>query len=211
MQSAQPIWAIHVLPKFALSANLALMVVLGIAVGLALDAFAVALATGVRCRGPLSRRQTFRLAFYFGLFQAIMPIFGWFGGRTFADIAGPVDHWIAFALLTIIGVRMISEGIRPDSNKNNLSDPTRGWSLIALSLATSIDALAVGISLAFIGWSIFVPALVIGLVTAGLTTIGALSGHRLGTRFGHRLEIAGGLILIAIGALILFDHISKGI
>ena len=178
----------------------------GLALALAMDAFAVALGTGA-VLSSLTGRHLFRLGFHFGLFQALMPVIGWLAGLTVIQWVEAWDHWIAFSLLAIIGGRMIYEAFS-DEEKANDRDPTKGLSLVLLSIATSIDALAVGFSLSVIGVSIWMPALVIGLVAGVLTIVGMLLGGRIGDRWGTRVEIFGGLVLIAIGIKILIEHLS---
>jgi putative Mn2+ efflux pump MntP len=184
-----------------------LLVILGIAVGLAMDTFAVAVATSVML-GRVTGRQVFRFSFHFGLFQAMMPILGWLAGSSFVYAIGGWDHWIAFGLLAFIGGKAIYTVYAgpKGSNQNDRGDPTRGLSLVILSTATSIDALAVGISFAVLGVRIWYPAALIGLVTAAITLTGMLIGSRVGERFGKRVEVLGGLILIGIGLRILFQH-----
>ena len=178
---------------------------LGLALALAMDAFAVALGTGA-VLSRLTGRHIFRLAFHFGLFQALMPVIGWLAGQTIVKLVSAWDHWIAFALLALIGVRMIREAFS-DEERPDDRDPTRGLSLVMLSIATSIDALAVGFSLSVIGVSIWFPAFIIGLVAGALTIIGMLMGRRIGDRWGSRVEILGGFVLIAIGVRILCEHL----
>ena len=178
----------------------------GLALALAMDAFAVALGTGA-VLSSLTGRHLFRLGFHFGLFQAVMPVIGWLAGLTIIQWVEAWDHWIAFSLLAIIGGRMVYEAFS-DEEKANDRDPTKGLSLVLLSIATSIDALAVGFSLSVIGVSIWMPALVIGLVAGVLTIVGMLLGGRIGDRWGTRVEIFGGLVLIAIGLKILIEHLS---
>ncbi len=178
----------------------------GLALALAMDAFAVALGTGA-VLSRLTGRHLFRLGFHFGLFQALMPVIGWLAGLTIIQWVEAWDHWIAFSLLAIIGGRMIYEAFSDEENTDD-RDPTKGLSLVLLSIATSIDALAVGFSLSVIGVSIWMPALVIGLVAGILTIVGMLLGGRIGDRWGSRVEILGGLVLIAIGAKILIEHLS---
>ncbi len=175
------------------------------AVALAMDAFAVAVVTGLSL-GLLTRRHVFRMAFHFGLFQALMPIMGWLAGNALREHIEAFDHWIAFGLLGFVGGRMILGAMRGAEQRRSSSDPTRGWDLVLLSIATSIDALAVGLFLAVLGLAILVPALVIGIVAACLTTAGMLVGRRIGALWGKRVEVIGGLILIAIGIKIVIDH-----
>jgi putative Mn2+ efflux pump MntP len=179
--------------------------ILLIALGLAMDAFAVCLGAGTtqHIKGP---RPVFRLAFHFGLFQALMPILGWLVGSTIEQWIAPFDHWIAFALLAFVGVRMIRSGLQGE-DETNAVDPSRGATLVMLSVATSIDAFAVGLSLAVLGVGIIYPAIVIGLVAGGMSLLGIFLGGRLGKTFGKRMEIVGGLILIAIGARVVISHL----
>jgi putative Mn2+ efflux pump MntP len=178
--------------------------ILGIAVALAMDAFAVALATGA-VLNPITGGHLFRLGFHFGLFQALMPIAGWLLGLTVQKWISAYDHWIAFGLLAFVGVRMIVEAFEEDDDKA-ASDPTRGLTMVMLSIATSIDAFAVGLSLAMLGVSVWVPSVVIGLVAGVLTVIGMLLGRRLGDNWGKRVEVCGGLVLCLIGLKILLEH-----
>lgn len=168
---------------------MSLLEILPIAVALAMDAFAVSVAAGAAGRA-CGGRATFRLAFHFGLFQFLMPVIGWFVGSTFADRVEAVDHWIAFSLLTWIGVAMIRSS--RDDGETTVPDPSRGWSLVALSVATSLDALAIGLSLALLDVSIWWPATVIGLVAAAFSIIGHRGGDRLGRGLGKRAELVGG-------------------
>ena len=179
---------------------------LAISVALAMDAFAVALVTGLTLRLP-TRRQVFRLAFHFGLFQAVMPVFGWVAGNVVHGYIEAFDHWVAFGLLAFVGGRMVRGALRGGEEERSSRDPTSGWVLVLLSVATSIDALAVGLSLAMIGSTIVVPALVIGLVAAAFTAAGMVLGRRIGSLWGKRVEVVGGIILVAIGARILAHHL----
>lgn len=177
-----------------------------IAIGLGMDAFAVALTVGSRAQS-LSFRPLFRLSFHFGWFQFLMPVIGWFLGSRVAHYIKDYDHWLAFGLLALIGGKMIRESLSNSHDNRELNDPTRGWTLVALSVATSIDALAVGLSMAFIGIEVWVPSVIIGLVAAAMTLIGMVFGKRLGTRFGRRMELIGGIILIGIGIKIVIEHL----
>ncbi len=183
------------------------LVMVGIAVGLAMDALAVAIASSVGL-GRVNARQVFRFAFHFGLFQALMPVLGWFLGRSVAGYISTWDHWAACALLTFIGVKAVYQALTEHGVDKSQTDPTRGYSLIMLSVATSIDALAVGLSFAMLGVPVWVPSAVIGVITGALTALGMLLGSRLGQRFGTRMEIIGGCVLIAIGIKIVVEHLS---
>lgn len=177
---------------------------IGIAIGLAMDALAVAIAVGISLPA-ITRRHVFRLAFHFGLFQFLMPIVGWAAGRTVAQYVAAYDHWVVFAVLSFIGGKMLWE-IRASNPADSREDPTRGWTLVGLSLATSIDALAVGLSLALIRVPIFLPSVIIGLVAGALTTFGILFGSSLGRRFGKIAQALGGGVLISIGLRVLLSH-----
>lgn len=177
---------------------------MALAVALAMDAFAVALAAGAVLR-PLTFRPCFRLAFHFGLFQAMMPVIGWLAGLSLQSFVAAWSHWIAFVLLLWIGVRMIREALGAEEDNVQAADPSRGLTMVALSFATSIDALAVGLTLAMIEVAIWMPALIIGLVACALTIAGLLLGCRAGERWGRRVGVAGGTILILIGGKILFS------
>lgn len=170
-----------------------------------MDAFAVSLGAGA---SPCIRgyRPTFRLSFHFGLFQFLMPILGWLLGTTIAPWIEGIDHWIALGLLVFVGGRMIRSGLDPNGEAY-AQDVSRGWTLIMLSLAVSIDALAVGFSLALFGREIWFPAVIIGVVTGLMSWLGTRIGSRLGRRFGKRMEIGGGTILILIGIRIVLTHL----
>jgi len=177
----------------------------GIAIALAMDAFAVALAAGLSLP-KLTGRHLFRFGFHFGLFQALMPVLGWLAGISLREQIEAFDHWLAFGLLSLVGGKMLWEAWHGDEDVPREGDPTKGLSLVMLSIATSIDALAVGLSLAVLGVTIWTPALVIGLVAGLLTICGMLLGRRLGRAWGPRVEIVGGLVLIFIGVKILLEH-----
>jgi putative Mn2+ efflux pump MntP len=186
-----------------------LLSVTAIAVALAMDAFAVAIVTGLTVK-PLTRRHVFRLAFHFGLFQFFMPLIGWAAGAAVQKHIADYDHWVAFGLLSFIGGKMIWSSISGDGHdRDSETDPTSGWRLVMLSIATSIDALAVGLSLGLIGSAIFTPALIIGIVAAGFTAIGMALGRKIGSIWGKRVEVVGGAILIAIGLKIVIDHLFR--
>jgi len=184
-----------------------ILLVLGIALALALDAFAVSLGLGLSLK-PATSGQTFRLAFHFGLFQFLMPVVGWAAGETLIRYIEKYDHWVAFALLLGVGGKMIVESFRPEKGSAaERADPTRGISLLVLSVATSLDALAVGLSLAALRVAIILPAVVIGIVAFTMTATGMKIGPVLGKVIGRRAELLGGVILILIGIKILADHL----
>ena len=172
---------------------------------MAMDAFAVCLGAGT-LRQTNGARPTFRLSFHFGLFQFLMPVVGWFAGTTIVRYIAAYDHWVAFGLLAFVGARMIRSGLE-SNHEAQKNDPSRGWSLVMLSIATSIDALAIGLSLAIIGVTIWYPAVVIGVVTGLVSWLGLRLGNVLGGKFGKRMEIAGGVVLILIGVRIVLGHV----
>jgi manganese efflux pump family protein len=176
-----------------------------LALALSIDAFAVSLAAAASGRIN-GHRATFRLSFHFGLFQFLMPVLGWLAGTTLESLLVSVDHWIAFALLSFVGVRMIRAG--SDSSPNvNSSDPSKGLTLLMLSIATSIDALAVGLTLAMLNIRIWQPSIIIGLITATVCFLAIILGNRFEAKFGKKAEIVGGIIIIIIAVRILFSHI----
>ena len=179
--------------------------ILMMAVGLAIDSFSVALGASASGHG-IDVRSALRLAFHLGLFQFMMPVVGWYLGFSVARIISSFDHWIAFGLLILVGGRMIWAGFRDDVETYD-TNPSRGFTLVLLSVATSIDALAVGLSLAMLGVSIWYPSLVIGIVTGLISLSGIPLGARLGKLIGKRMGIVGGLILAFIGLRILFTHL----
>ena len=175
-----------------------------LAVGLGVDAFSVAIGIGAS-NDKKSWAPVLRLAAAFGIFQFIMPIIGWLAGLTVVEIIASFDHWIAFALLALVGGKMIREGFEKESYEEK-ADQTRGWPLLLLSIATSIDALAVGFSFSVLKNPILFPALIIGIICFVMTTVGMIFGKALAKIFGKKVEIFGGLVLIAIGVKILIDH-----
>lgn len=185
--------------------------IVGIAIGLAMDAFAVSVTNGFIIK-ELRVYHAFKIAFFFGLFQAIMPLIGWVGGINLVRYIKDFDHWIAFGMLALIGGKMIYES-RSDEmnedegkNKNALHLPT----LLFLSVATSIDALAVGLSFGVLNMPVLIPVIVIGSITFVLCLIGVYLGNRFGHIFESKLELIGGIILILIGLKILIDHLFLG-
>jgi putative Mn2+ efflux pump MntP len=176
-----------------------------IAVGLAADAFAVTVGVGGSGQ-RLAPRAGFRLPFHFGLFQMLMPLAGWSCGVGISRYVQAADHWIAFGLLGFVGARMVRAGLAGGGTAYR-TDPSRGWTLVMLSFATSIDAFAVGLTLAMLGVDIWYPAVTIGVVTAWLSLVGLHVGARIGRRAGRSMEVAGGLLLIGIGLHILVSHL----
>jgi len=180
----------------------------GIAIGLAIDAMSVAIATSLILGRP-NFGQVFRFAFFFGLFQAGMPVIGWFAGQSIESLIRTWDHWLAFTLLAAIGVKAIYEALKGDENGMMSGDPTRGLPLLVLSVATSIDAFAVGLNFGILEVNIWFPALIIGVITAALTTAGMLFGKLITSKARHVMQIFGGLVLIAIGVKILIEHLVE--
>lgn len=189
--------------------GLELISVIGVAVGLAMDAFAVSIVSGSVFK-ELRVRHALRMAFFFGAFQAIMPLIGYAAGQSFACKMAAWDHWIAFVLLGGIGGKMIYEAFQFDAVEENPKDPSKLAVLVVLSIATSIDALAVGITLSLITHSIALAVILIGVITFALSYAGCEIGKRIGHFFENKIEILGGLILIAIGAKILISHLFAG-
>lgn len=187
---------------------MSLLNILGIAVALAMDAFAVALAVGISLK-IVGYRQVFRLSWHFGLFQAMMPVIGWGVGSAVRSYIQDYDHWIAFGLLALVGGNMLREAIGGDGEETDArKDATRGLTLVVLSVATSIDALAVGFSMSLLNISIVAPAIIIGLVAAGFTITGLFLGKRMAgcKRLSSSAEVLGALVLWAIGLNILHEH-----
>ena len=176
-----------------------------IGVGLAMDAFAVSI-----CKGLAMRRMNYKkaiiIAAFFGVFQALMPALGYVLGTTFANKIAAIDHWIAFILLALIGANMIKEALSSDDDECQ-DDSLRLGDLIMLSIATSIDALAVGITFAFFNVSLLLSVSMIGIITFIICVIGVQVGNVFGEKYKSKAELAGGLILIVMGAKILIDHL----
>lgn len=176
-----------------------------IAVGLAMDAFVVSVARGI-AMDRFRTLQAMTIAFFFGFFQAIMPIGGWFSGIRLRYVISGIDHWVAFSLLCVVGLKMIHDAVRHERNANTRV-PLTFITLLGLSIATSIDAFAVGMSLSFLDVAIIVPALIIGIITFGLSLLGVLMGNRLGHFFERKIELLGGILLILIGIKIVLEHL----
>ena len=182
--------------------------ILGIAIALAMDCFAITLGMACGSRG-LTLKQAVRMAAYFGGFQFAMPVLGWLAGDRLLLVIKSFDHWVAFGLLALIGGRMIWESVEmSEEEKACRPDQTRGRRLLVLALATSIDALAVGLSLGVVRAGIVYPAVIIGITSFVLTVVGARLGPVVGRLVGKRAELVGGLILIGIGVKILLEHLA---
>ena len=175
-----------------------------IAIGLSMDAFAVAICKGLSVK-QVKVKHALIVGLYFGGFQGLMPLAGYFLGVSFADFVGTVDHWIAFILLGIIGGNMIKESSHKDEDLAVAPDFSIR-TMFAMAVATSIDALAVGVSFAFLEMSIWIPIIIIGITTMMFSIAGVLLGKKVGERFRSKAELVGGLVLIAIGIKILWEH-----
>ncbi len=176
-----------------------------VALALSLDAFAVSLAAGTS--GFVREgRSVFRLSFHFGLFQFLMPILGWVLGMTIEPVIAAFDHWIALGLLAVVGVRMIKSAIDPNSTSQH-DDPSRGLTLVMLAIATSIDAMAVGLSMAMLRMPVWYPSIFIGVVAAGMSVLAIVAGSRVGGWLGKRAQLAGGIVLILIGLRIFISDL----
>lgn len=177
-----------------------------LAVGLAMDAFAVSVCKGLSIR-KLRASQTVIVGAWFGAFQALMPLAGWMLGRAFAEFVAAVDHWVAFVLLGVIGGNMVWEGIH--SGGEHECDASLGiGSMLTLAVATSIDALAVGITFALVKVDIVAAVGIIGAVTFVLSALGVKIGNLFGSRFKGKAEVFGGAVLFLIGMKILLEHLS---
>jgi putative Mn2+ efflux pump MntP len=176
-----------------------------ISIGLAMDAFAVSLGIGTVGQIPTLRGKI-RLAAHFGIFQAGMNVLGWLVGETIVQYVRGFDHWLAFALLGYVSFNLIRSGLDKDGKAFN-QDPSTGRVLVILSLATSIDAFAVGLSIAFLKVPILLSVIMIGVVAVLLSAVGLFAGIRLGEAFGKRMEIFGGLILLGIGIRVMITHV----
>jgi putative Mn2+ efflux pump MntP len=177
-----------------------------VALALSIDAGVVAMAAAAAGKAQDGRAQ-FRLSFHFGLFQFLMPVLGWSAGTTLEPIIAPVDHWIAFGLLVLVGGHMVRSGLGA-STPGVRDDPSKGLTLIALATATSIDALAVGLTLAILDTGIWLASLIIGLIAGSVSFAGIILGNRVHVRFGSAAEVIGGLILMIIAVRIVIIHLS---
>ena len=183
-----------------------------LALGLSMDAFAVSISNSM-CFSGLRRNEAALTSLSFGVFQGLMPVAGYFAGRAFADVVSAFDHWIAFILLGFIGGKMLWEAAHP--KEETVSNPLDNRLLFILAIATSIDALAVGVTFASMGMTLFgtltgalIPAsALIGVITFAISSAGVCLGHKSGDLFGSKAEIVGGIVLIGIGTKILIEHL----
>ena len=179
-------------------------------IGLSMDAFAVAICKGLGMR-KVNYKQMLLIALFFGGFQALMPLLGWLLGRQFEQYITSVDHWIAFALLVLIGANMLREARKEDdtTDAETVYDaPLPLGQLLLIAIATIIDALAVGLSFAFLGVNIWLAIAIIGTTTFLISAAGVFIGNRFGNRYEKRATIAGGIILILLGVKILLEHLG---
>ncbi len=172
-----------------------------------MDAFAVAIATGFAIKN-VKVRHALKVGLFFGMFQAIMPVFGWYAGYAAKNILQSVDHWIAFAVLSIIGLKMIAETKEIEESEKE-DNQLRFIALLILAIATSIDALAVGFSLSLLKIQIITPSLIIGIITFLFSYSGVYIGNKFGHFFENKIEIIGGIILLFIGIKTLVEHLLK--
>ncbi len=179
-----------------------------IGVGLAMDAFAVSICKGLGMT-KLNKKQAVIIALYFGGFQALMPLIGWILGIRFQQYIVAVDHWIAFVLLAFIGGKMIYESIKGEEEEIEVKDaPLDHKELVVLAIATSIDALAVGITFAFLNTPIVPAITIIGITTFFICLLGVVVGNIFGSKYKNKAEFAGGAILVLIGLKILLEHLG---
>jgi len=181
------------------------LTVLLIAIGLSFDSFAVSVTSGL-LKKDIRFRMAARIAFSLAAFQTVMPVIGWLAGSGIKDYIKSYDHWVAFALLGMLGLKMIADSQKPAEVKKE-TDPLSFLYIIGISLATSIDALVVGFSFACLGLPIFSTVLIIGIITFIISMLGILAGKKTGERSGKKMEIIGGIILFCIGLKILIEHL----
>jgi len=177
-----------------------------IAIGLNFDSLAVSISAGLVVK-HIQFKQAAKIALVFAFFQSLLPFIGWFIGSQIKDLIKDYDHWLAFTLLFLIGARMIHEGIKKEEDKKPFN-PLKLMVMIGMAIATSIDALVVGVSFAFIDINIILSIAIIGALTFIVSMLGILLGKKAGNLFGKKMEIIGGLILIGIGTKILFEHLG---
>lgn len=179
--------------------------ILLIAIGLAMDAFAVSVCKGLSMK-KMSWNKAIIVGLYFGLFQGLMPIIGYFLGTAFESLVTQIDHWIAFGLLVYIGAEMLKEAFAKDSESYN--DKVDLKTMLVLAIATSIDALAIGITFAFLNVNLILSVSIIGITTFAISVIGVKIGNKFGDKYERKAETVGGLILILMGTKILLEHLG---
>ena len=185
--------------------NMGAIEILLISIGLAMDAFAVSVCKGLAMK-KMSWKKAIIIGLYFGIFQAVMPVIGYFLGTTFERFITYVDHWVAFILLVGIGINMVKEAF--DKESENRNDNVDMKTMLVLSIATSIDALAIGITFACLKIHIVMPVITIGLITFIISVIGVKIGNRFGDKYEKKAEIMGGVILILLGIKIVLEHLG---
>lgn len=181
------------------------LTLIGIALGLSMDAFAVSVTSGAILKERMTSKVLLKIGALFGFFQAVMPLLGWLLGQAFSEYIHQYDHWIAFFLLLFIGAKMIYEA---QKKEESCFDPLNPHTLFLLAVATSVDALAIGVSMAFLETSILPAILLIGLITFLMSEAGILIGKKGGEFLKEKAELAGGIVLILIGTKILFEHLG---
>ncbi len=184
-----------------------LIAIIGTALALSMDAFAISVTGGAIIK-ERKLHHALRMALFFGGFQAIMPLIGWLIGRSLQGFIEGVDHWVAFGLLVFVGGKMIYEALMLEPHERKCATVTRTSTLLLLSFATSLDAFAVGITISFLKVEVLAPIILIGLITFAVSLAGVFIGDRFGHWFESKVELAGGLVLIAIGCKVLFDSFS---
>jgi putative Mn2+ efflux pump MntP len=178
-----------------------------LSISLAMDAFAVSICKGLSMK-KIDWKKAIIIGLYFGIFQAVMPIIGYFLGTASQGFVSNIDHWIAFVLLVLIGGNMIREAFKEESESENANDNVDFKTMIVLAIATSIDALAVGITFAFLDVNVPLAVILIGIITFIISLIGVKIGNKFGSKYENKAEIAGGIILILIGIKILLEHLG---
>ena len=176
-----------------------------IAIGVAMDAFAVSICKGLSMK-KMNWKNALIIGAYFGIFQGLMPLIGYFLGATFQSLVTQIDHWVAFVLLLFVGIKMLKEAFSNDSE--NINDDVDFKTMIVLAIATSIDALAIGITFAFLQTNILLAVLAIGIITFIVCVIGVKIGNKFGDKYERKAETVGGLILIFMGIKILLEHLG---
>lgn len=178
-----------------------------LSIGLGMDAFAVSVCKGISMK-KMNWKKASLIGLYFGGFQAVMPILGYFFGTSFESFITNIDHWIAFILLVIIGAKMIQEAFQKDKDEDEYNEDISVKTMLILSIATSIDALAVGITFAFLKVDLVLAVSLIGIITFILSVLGTKIGNRFGDKYKSKAELIGGIILILIGLKILLEHLA---
>lgn len=179
--------------------------IFAIGMALAMDAFAVSICKGLSMK-KMNWKNAIIIGLYFGIFQALMPVIGYFLGTTLSGFVEKIDHWIAFILLSIIGGNMIKESTDDETEKRN--DKVDFRTMIVLAIATSIDAMAVGVTFAFLKTNLVLAISIIGIITFIISVLGVIIGNKFGDKFQNKAELIGGIVLIIIGLKILLEHLG---